>query len=392
MKKHIIGIILLVVCTCSGFSAMLMAQPSVDGVINADDYPSLQAAVDALGDKGGRICLSARDYVLTEPVRIKARVCFQGVMDSKTRASVTKIESAPDFNGEWLFVTEPSSAVVNEDLNPDFFFFDLNLLGSETVGGIYGENIDGLRLERCRLANLRDGVWVGQKTDLPRPYPFVIVPGGVFINNCIFRCYDTAIRLEYATQNRIYDNWFVSGGKTVLWLKNTNKTWFNDNELNTVSGSSIVLEDDGLEGNNVHDIFMARNWIWNTNPQSKFLEIKPNGKTVQLVQFVDNILYGPAGLDVDALDTQYNKNRIYGNVGTQSGRASKASGSYEIAYPMRTVRIPHGLYKAPVHVNITFRNEPPVFWVSAMNESTFTVSFKDDVPSGSFTWEAIASH
>jgi hypothetical protein len=186
--------------------------------VAADDYPSLQAAINALGSAGGVVELSARRYTLTEPLKVTHRVRLQGIMDAKTANSVTSITADAGFKGEWMIETVPVPAKANADLNRDLLLFDLNLLGNGTVSGIKAANIDGLRLERCRLANVRNGILVTQVTDLPRPWHWDISPGGVFINNCIFRCSGTAIALEYATQNRIYANWFVSGTGVALHL------------------------------------------------------------------------------------------------------------------------------------------------------------------------------
>ena len=98
----------------------------VVGRVNADDFPSLQAAVDALGQTGGEVRLSAKVYVLDQPVVLSKRIRFQGVMDSKVRTSVTIIKASPKFEGDWLFVTSPIKAKDNEDLNRDIMFFDLN--------------------------------------------------------------------------------------------------------------------------------------------------------------------------------------------------------------------------------------------------------------------------
>jgi len=362
----------------------------MNGRVNADDFPSLQAAVDALSDVGGEVKLSARTYILKQPVVLKNRIRFQGVMDSKDWRSVTKIQPAPDFTGEWLFVTKAVPAKGNPDLNLDLFFFDLDMGGSTNVGGIYGLNIDTLRIERCRLAGLKNGIRISQLTDLPRPWHWAIAPGGAFINNSVFKCSDTAIQIEYATQNRIYANWFVGGGKTIFHLKNSDKTWFYANELNNVKDSSIIIEDDGLPGNTVHEIFISLNWLNLVNPGSKFLDLRPNGKHFERVQVINNIFEGVGTCDTAALDPKLG-NRFEGNTGTQPGVASQAAGRFEIKSNMKAVKIEHGLYKTPVHVGITFENKPPVYWVSAKDEKSFTVSFDEPISTGAFTWIAVAA-
>jgi len=360
------------------------------GRVNADDFPSLQAAVDALEKTGGEVRLSACTYILDKPVVLSQRIRFQGVMDSKVRASVTLIKSSPRFVGDWLFVTKATPAKVNEDLNRDIMFFDLDLSGSETVGGIRADNADVLRMERCRLANMKNGVLVAQVTDLPRPWHWEISPGGSFINNCIFRCSGTAIQLEYATQNRIYSNWFVSGGKTALHIKNSDKTWFFANELNAVSDASILIEDDGLPGNAVADIFLSMNWICVNDVKAKFLDLRPNGKPFKRVQFINNSLVGPGALDAAALAADLG-NRFSGNTGTQSGLLSESSGRFEIQAATSVVKIDHSLFRAPTHVGITFECEPPAYWVSAIDAKSFTVSFSRPFTGGAFTWSAITS-
>lgn len=378
-------------CLAFLFASMsLLGRADVpSGHVEADDFPTLQAAVDALGTTGGEVRLGAKTYWLHQPVRLKHRIRFQGVMDSKVRDSVTRIAAAPDFQGDWLFETVPVPAEKNADLNKDIFFFDLNLTGSEKVGGIKAENVDGMRLERCRLASLKEGVLVTQVTAQPRPWSWDISPGGVFINNCIFRCYDTAIQLEYATQIRIYANWFVSGGSVALHIKNSDKTWFFANEINTFTRSAIVIEDDGKPGNFVTDIFLSHNWINAPDPAKKYLELLPNGKPLARVQFIDNILIGKGTADTAALTTEPG-NRFADNVATQPGFASHSTGEVKIASATNQVVIAHGLYRRPGHVSVTFETEPPSYWVNAMTDKTFTVHFAKPVESGAFTWSASA--
>ena len=364
------------------------AGASAPGRVNADDFPSLQTAVDALEKTGGEVRLSAKTYILDKPVELARRIRFQGVMDGKVRSPVTLIKSSPKFEGDWLFVTRTIPAKTNYDLNRDIMFFDLDLSGSETVGGIRADNVDVLRIERCRLANMKNGVLVAQVTDLQRPWHWAISPGGSFINNCIFRCSDTAIRIEYATQNRIYSNWFVSGGKTALHIKNSDKTWFFANELNNVSDTSIIIEDDGLQGNTVNDIFISLNWICVNDAKAKFLDLRPNGKPIKRVQFINNSLVGLGTVDASAL-TSEPSNRFSGNTGTQSGMLSESSGRFEIKSSTVEVTIAHNLYRTPTHVGITFETQPPAYWISAKDATSFTVSFSHPVTDGAFTWSAI---
>lgn len=359
------------------------------GQVNADDFPSLQAAVDALGQTGGEVRLSANTYLLHQPVRLKNRIRFQGLMDSKVRSSVTLITVAPDFKGEWLFETVPVRAKQNADLNKDIFFFDLNLNGADKVGGINAANVDGMRLERCRLASLKDGILVTQATDQARPWNWDISPGAVFINNCIFRCTGTAIRLEYSTQNRIYANWFVSGTGVALHVKNSDKTWFLANEINTFTRSAIVLEDDGKPGNLITDIFLSHNWINAASADKKYLELLPHGKSISRVQFIDNILIGNGSADTAAL-TDAGRNRFANNVATQPGFASQATGEVKIPKGAKQVVVQHGLYRQPDHVSVTFNSEPPKYWVTDKTAKSFTVHFSESVEAGEFTWRATA--
>lgn len=362
-----------------------VAPPS--GRVKADDHPTLQAAVDALGEAGGEVLLGARNYPLKKTVLLRDRVRLQGVMDSKVMTSVTVITAAPDFEGEWMFETVPDPARSNPDLNKDIFLFDLNLNGAGKVSGIRAFNADGMRLERCRLANLKDGILVTQVTDLPKPWHWNIAPGAVFINNCIFRCDGTAIRLEYTTQNRIYANWFVSGGATALHLKNSDKTWFVANEINTFSRAGIVLEDDRKPGNPLTDLFLVHNWIHAADPAKKYLECTPPTGRYQRVQFTNNILMGKGSADTAAFGKA--GNRFADNVAERPGLAASACGQALVKAGAGQVVIEHGLYRAPEHVGVTFRTEPPKHWVAEITPKTFTVRFAGPVREGSFSWNAV---
>lgn len=362
--------------------------PPVAGVVFADDYPSLQAAVDALGETGGEVRFGAKAYLLEKTVLVKHRIRFQGVMDSKVRNSVTRIGAAPNFKGEWLFETVPVPARANPDLNKDLFFFDLNMTGSDKISGIRAYNADGLRMERCRLAGMKNGLLVTQVTDKPKPWHWDISPGAVFINNCIFRCNGTAIQLEYSTQNRIYSNWFVSGCGVALHLKNSDKTWFFANEINTFGRAAILLEDDGQPGNQITDVILSHNWMNAADPSKKYLELLPNGKTFRRVRFHNNILDGNGSADTGALLTE-NGSCFHENAANRPGFSSNAAGDAEAKAGATEVVIAHGLYRKPDHVSVTFRSEPPVYWVTDTNEKTFTVRFTGPAKAGSFSWNAM---
>lgn len=376
-------IAVLILC----LTATGLAQPNV-GRVNADDYPTLQAAVDALGETGGEVCLGAKTYLLSKTVMLKHRIRLQGVMDSKVRSSVTRISAAPDFKGEWLFETLPVPAKVNADLNKDIFFFDLNLTGNEKIGGIKAVNVDGMRLERCRLASLKDGVLVTQATDLPRPWSWDISPGAVFINNCIFRCTGTAIKLEYSTQNRIYANWFVSGTGVALHMKNSDKTWFLANEINAFTRSAIVLEDDGKPGGFLTDVFLSHNWINATSPDKKYLELIMRDKPLRRIQVIDNIFDGNGSADTADLLPETG-NRFADNVATKPGFANHATGKVKVSNGAKEIVVTHGLYRTPDHVSVTFEDEPPKYWVGQKNSKTFTVHLSESNTVSAFTWGAV---
>lgn len=369
------------------FLAPLVFSRPVDGYVNADDYPTLQAAVEALGAAGGEVRLGAKTYFLQKPVLLKHRIRFQGVMDSKVRSSVTLITAAKDFEGEWLFETVPVPAKVNADLNKDIFFFDLNLTGGDKISGIKAVNVDGMRLERCRLASLKDGILVTQATDLPRPWSWDISPGATFVNNCIFRCSGSAIRLEYSTQNRIYANWFVSGTGVALYLKNSDKTWFFANEINSFTRSAIVLEDDGQPGGLITDIFLSHNWINAPSPKNKYLEVNVHDKPLRRIQVIDNIFDGNGSADTSELLPQTG-NRFANNIANQPGFASQATGEVKISKREKEMVVAHGLYRTPDHVSVTFDSEPPKYWIAQKDAKTFTVRFSEPISKGSFTWSA----
>lgn len=243
---HKAALLLLLIMPCALIAYPAPKSGSWPGIVHADDFATLQEAVDALGEAGGRIMLGGGVYTLDKPILLNRRVVFQGVMDAKVVHNSTKIMPSPSFQGDWLFETRAVPATVNPDLNADFGFYDLVVAGNEKVGGIKGTNIDTIRIERSRFAYMRRNIDITQVSELRRPYPYAIAPGGLFTNNSIFQAYDTCINLEHATQNRIISNWFVSNSGVVLRLLNTNKTWFVANEVNQFTRAAVLLEDGGL--------------------------------------------------------------------------------------------------------------------------------------------------
>lgn len=355
------------------------------GRIVADEYESLQAAVDSLGPEGGVVLLGPRTYELDEPLLIRRKVVLQGVMDAKVRFSSSKIAPSDSFRGEWLIKTVPQPANENPDLNADFGIYDLVMEGSPDIGGIKGTNIDVIRMERSRLAYMRRCLDITQLTDLPRPYPARIVPGGVFINNCIFQAFDICINLEYSTQNRIYANWFVSNSGVVLRLLNSNKTWFFANEINQFSRAGILLEDDGGGGNHVHNVVIALNWFHSRRADTKFIEVV-NGDPMYNIVVTDNIMEGTAGIDLPFQNVT--RGHVFRN-NAGSGVKTDAVGRVQIPAGQSRAQVSHTLMAEPTHVAISPHGRAPEWWIENIGPNTFEVHIEHPASSDlSFSWEA----
>lgn len=340
------------------------------GRVHADDYPDIQAAVDALGENGGVVMLGPRRYELQKPLKLRRKIVLQGVMDAKVARSSSVIAPARGFEGAWLIETDPLPARENHDLNPDFGFYDLNLLGSATIGGIRGANLDIMRIERCRLAYMRVCVELTQVTDLPRPFPSKIVPGGLFINNCIFQATEICLNLEYTTQNRIFANWFVSNSGVVLRLLNSNKTWFFANEINQFNRAGILLEDDGQPGNPIHDIFLTMNWIHSVKPETRYIEIV-NGDRIRNLVVTDNIFSGKAQLDWPFRGGERGC-LLANNLG--SAARSEAIGQVVIPAGQLRAEFAHGLRQEPIHVATTpWGPVNGTLWIERVDESRLAV-------------------
>lgn len=362
------------------------ARQPVDGVVHADHYPDIHAAVTALGERGGVIVLGARTYTLIRPVKLTRRVVFQGVMDAKARDASTKIIPADNFSGKWLFETVTKPAETNPDLNADLGFYDLVVVGTPAIGGIHAANGDVLRIERCRFAYMRTCVEITQDTALPRPFPARIVPGGLFINNSIFQATDVCLNLEYATQNRIISNWFVSNSGVVLRLLNTNKTWFVANEVNQFTRAAILLEDDGGGGNHVHNNIIALNWMHSNRPDTWFIETV-NGDRMHNNLIADNVLQGTAGVKLPPMEKDRG-NRFEGNTGGAAARTGN-SGTATLAAGKKSVVVRHGLMQAPIHVSVTPAAESSSFWVDNRTADSFEVHFREAPERAlGFSWSA----
>lgn len=396
MKSFTVSLALAMSLLVSSLTAFPAASPvssppageerRIDGVVQADDYPDLHVAVAALGERGGAVVLGARTYTLEKPIKLTRRVVFQGIMDAKARDASTKIVPSANFSGEWLFETETKPAESNPDLNADFGFYDLVVVATPQIGGIHAANGDVLRIERCRFAYMRTCVEVTQDTALPRPFPARIVPGGLFINNSIFQASEVCLNLEYATQNRIIGNWFVSNSGVVLRLLNSNKTWFVANEVNQFTRAAVLLEDDGGGGNHVHNNVIALNWMHSNRPDTRFIETV-NGDRMHNILVTDNILQGTAGLRLPPMGKDRG-NRFEGNTGGPAAITENA-GAASVPAGRKSLVVRHGLIQAPLHVSITPEGETSGFWVDHRTAESFEVHFKD-APARplDFSWSA----
>ena len=366
--------VLVAMCVGCGLHGFSKAETgfsvgSVKGHILADDFPSLQDAINALGDKGGTIYLSARTYKLHKPLRIRKKVVLAGALDAKTREPCTWLNPASDFTGDAIIETIPSPASENEHLNADIQIRDLIITGRKNISGLKMINGDVLRLERCRIAHVHRCVDMSILTYMSRPYPAKIVPGGLFINNCIFHAYDICLNLEYATQNRIYSNWFVSNMGVALRLKNTNKTWFMANEINQFKRAAILLEDDG-DGNPVHNINIALNWMWSNHPNVKYIEVI-GAEYMSNISATGNTMLGN-DCQIDLPFAAKNRGHVFSNNGG-AGCLSETSGEVRIASDAKRVTVTHGLISKPQFINVTPEGSPTVWWIENRTSKSFDI-------------------
>jgi len=390
LSASILSVALLI--TCAGCAnqrtAKRPAHPAagrIPGHLLADDFASLQDAIDALGDKGGTIYLSAKTYKLHNPLRIKKKVALVGALDAKTREPCTWLNPASDFVGNAMIETLPQPAIENEHLNPDIQLRDLIVTGRENISGLKMANGDVLRLERCRIAHVYRCVDMTMLTYLPRPYPAKIVPGGLFVNNCIFHAYDICLNLEYATQNRIYSNWFVSNMGVALRLKNTNKTWFMANEINQFKRAAILLEDDG-KGNPVHNVNIALNWMWSNHPGTRYIEVI-GGEHMHNISVTGNTMVGEdCGIDLPFYER--NRGHVFAN-NAGADHASEAIGEVRVAPNAKRATVKHGLIAKPRFIDVTPEGAPTVWWIENRTKTSFDIVFpKPPTSSLTLLWHA----
>jgi hypothetical protein len=225
-----------------------------------------------------------------------------------------------------------------------------------------------------------------------RPYPAPIVPGGLFVTNSIFQASDICLNLEYATQNRILSNWFVSQSGVVLRLKNTNKTWFVANEINQFRRAAILLEDDQGGGNFVHNNIIALNWMHSEAPETAFFEVI-HGEKMHDILITNNILEGSAKVQLPPL-TGGSGNRFQGNVRhtTMEGESallSENAGTAVIPAGQRALTVEHGLLAKPVSLSLTPQSDSPPYWVANCGEKSFEIHLRAPTSAAlPFLWRA----
>jgi len=225
-----------------------------------------------------------------------------------------------------------------------------------------------LRIERCRIAYFDYALAVTLKTDHPRPYTSSIVPGGLFINNCIFQAFDTCINLEHCTQNRIYANWFVGSPGVAIRLENCNKTWIVANEINSFKRAAILLEDDG-KGGSLHDVVISLNWSLSLQPDAQHIEfINPGGMNNLMI--ADNIFRGRATMDMTAIRRDRGV-LFHGNGG--AGRASENGGQVTISSGQQRLTVRHRLLGIPKSIQLTPLQNTPVHWIENRTKDSFDI-------------------
>lgn len=258
------------------------------GHISAEEFPSLQDAVDSLGEHGGTVYLGARTYHLKEPLRLRGKVALVGAVTVSEGPPATWITPGSNFVGRAMITTVSQPSQARAHLTTDIHLRDLSLTGNGMMAGMEMLNVRGLMLERCRISDVSRCLDVRVLSYTLRPYDDDIVPGRIHVSASVFDATEICLNLEDARHTQIVNNTFLPGCATALRIRNGGDTLIAQNEVAGYSWAGVLLEADERVGA-INAVRIALNSIRSEHSESRSIRTVGNDRIKDVI-FTGNLL------------------------------------------------------------------------------------------------------
>jgi len=252
------------------------------GHISAEEFPTLQDAVDSLAEHGGTVYLGARTYHIREPLRLRGKVALVGAVAVSSGQPATWIAPGSNFVGRTMITVDAQPSQSHEHLTADIHLRDLSLTGNGMMAGVEMQNVRGLTLERCRIFDVFRCVDVRVLSYTLRPYDEDIEPGRIHVCESVFEATEICLNLEDSRHNRIVNNTFLPGCATALRIRNGGDTLVAQNEVTGYSWAGVLLETDERVGA-INAVRIALNTIRSDHSQSRSIRTVGNDRIKDVI-------------------------------------------------------------------------------------------------------------
>lgn len=226
----------------------------------SSDGEAIQAAINfTASNGGGTIFIRAGEYKITTTLIVPkdSGVTILGERMSKLNTSSDGTILTASGTITNLISMSGDYVEENADLNHDFCLQDLTIYGNSSVTNlIYLKNQDYVRINTCRLISATN--IIKTEYDGVQPPTAGSIPGGIFINNCIFGSSGGySIRFDQQTQCWVSNSWFASATTTSnhIIMDRSNKVKISNCEFNAATDSIFLFDDDADEP--YHDITIS---------------------------------------------------------------------------------------------------------------------------------------
>jgi len=307
------------------------------GEAGVDDATVIQQAVN----QQGLIFIKRGTYIINQTIKIPPKTRIIGELSAKNWEPFVELKADSEFIGTIL---ESEYGYVSEhaDLTRDIHIENININGSGSNTAIKLTNVDGGRLVHVRIAGVATGIVNDQYGDPPTEN---------YIKDCVIKVTNTAIKMQYAIQCWIKDNWFVSGiTGEYIYLIGCAQIRIQGNEFNQTDSDTatcIRLEDDSIQP--ILHILATDNLYGPVSGRILTLNIT-NSSSQRLYITGLTACHNPDPID-DYTTIPQSYAELYGPVKTVNWGTATFTGDGTT----KQFQIPHGLVKTPRTVQLTPR-------------------------------------
>jgi len=237
---------------CVLLPGLLKGAAALDSVLNASDFPSLQAAVDALPDAGGVLRLPPGKFQISQPLRVtRENVRIEG-------SGTSSVIVNRNTNGQPALVLAPDGFATNRRLRIwRINLSDFRITGSTNSGhGILAQGVQEIFLQNLTVDhNGGHGIFLDHCYENPRVVNCMITYNGQSGLH-LLGCHDIVVNANQFEENldalRCHDGFNLTmNGNNLddhlrhgVVIENTYGSVLSGNMIEECNGTAIILDRD----------------------------------------------------------------------------------------------------------------------------------------------------